>query len=85
MRQELIKIVQRVPVEVSLDPKELMEISLAYWFIETATIDTKNEDIAEMPELASTVTSMPAYTSKALVIDTSPIEKNTTLFHNGQL
>ncbi|MGT9240236.1 hypothetical protein ACVWCE_19920, partial [Escherichia coli] len=39
------------------------------------TIDTKNEDIAEMPELASTVTSMPAYTSKALVIDTSPIEK----------
>ncbi|EMB0581464.1 multidrug export protein EmrA, partial [Escherichia coli] len=52
----------------------------------TATIDTKNEDIAEMPELASTVTSMPAYTSKALVIDTSPIEKEISniISHNGQ-
>ena len=70
-----IKIVQRVPVEVSLDPKELMEHPLRIGLSMTATIDTKNEDIAEMPDLASTVTSMPAYTSKALVIDTSPIEK----------
>lgn len=31
----------------------------------TATIDTEDEDIAEMPDLASTVMSMPAYTSKA--------------------
>ena len=47
----------------------------------TATIDTKNEVIAEMPDLASTVTSIPAYTSEALVIDTSPIEKKlATLF-----
>lgn len=76
-----IKIVQRVPVEVSLDPKELMEHPLRIGLSMTATIDTKNEDIAEMPELASTVTSMPAYTSKALVIDTSPIEKKlATLF-----
>ncbi|MGC6745092.1 efflux RND transporter periplasmic adaptor subunit [Escherichia coli] len=59
------KIVQRVPVEVSLDPKELMEHPLRIGLSMTATIDTKNEDIAEMPELASTVTSMPAYTSKA--------------------
>ncbi len=82
MRQELIKIVQRVPAEVSLDPKEPHGTSLTYWLLSmTATIDTKNEDIAEMPELASTVTSMPAYTSKALVIDTSPIEKKlATLF-----
>ena len=82
-----IKIVQRVPVEVSLDPKELMEHPLRIGLSMTATIDTKNEDIAEMPELASTVTSMPAYTSKALVIDTSPIEKEISniISHNGQL
>ncbi|MDU5910026.1 MAG: HlyD family secretion protein [Escherichia coli] len=81
-----IKIVQRVPVEVSLDPKELMEHPLRIGLSMTATIDTKNEDIAEMPELASTVTSMPAYTSKALVIDTSPIEKEISniISHNGQ-
>lgn len=61
--------------------KELMEHPLRIGLSMTATIDTKNEDIAEMPELASTVTSMPAYTSKALVIDTSPIEKKlATLF-----
>ncbi len=82
-----IKIVQRVPVEVSLDPKELMEHPLRIGLSMTATIDTKNEDIAEMPDLASTVTSMPAYTSKALVIDTSPIEKEISniISHNGQL
>lgn len=57
--RELIKIVQRVPIEVSLDPKELMEHPLRIGLSMTATIDTKNEDIAEMPELASTVTSMP--------------------------
>ncbi len=75
----------RVPVEVS-DPKELMEHPLRIGLSVTATIDTKNEDIAEMPELASTVTSMPAYTSKALVIDTSPIEKKFAfLSHNGRL
>lgn len=81
------KIVQRVPVEVSLDPKELMEHPLRIGLSMTATIDTKNEDIAEMPGLASTVTSMPAYTSKALVIDTSPIEKEISniISHNGQL
>lgn len=61
--------------------KELMEHPLRIGLSMTATIDTKNEDIAEMPDLASTVTSMPAYTSKALVIDTSPIEKKlATLF-----
>ena len=78
---------QRVPVEVSLDPKELMEHPLRIGLSMTATIDTKNEDIAEMPDLASTVTSMPAYTSKALVIDTSPIEKEISniISHNGQL
>ncbi len=43
------KIVQRVPVEVSLDPKELMEHPLRIGLSMTATIDTKNEDIAEMP------------------------------------
>ncbi|MGT7087418.1 hypothetical protein ACRW5D_00005, partial [Escherichia coli] len=50
-------------------------------------LNTKDEDIAEMPELASTVTSMPAYTSKALVIDTTPIEKEISniISHNGQL
>ena len=82
-----IKIVQRVPVEVSPDPKELMEHPLRIGLSMTATIDTKNEDIAEMPDLASTVTSMPAYTSKALVIDTSPIEKEISniISHNGQL
>lgn len=81
MRQGWIKIVQRVPVEVSLDPKELMEHPLRIGLSMTATIDTRNEDIADMPDLASTVTSMPAYTSKALVIDTSPIEKKlATLF-----
>ncbi|BDY96339.1 hypothetical protein MUTS15_49960 [Escherichia coli] len=58
-----------------------MEHPLRIGLSMTATIDTKNEDIAEMPDLASTVTSMPAYTSKALVIDTSPIEKKlATLF-----
>ncbi|MFS3865759.1 hypothetical protein ACK6V8_23185, partial [Escherichia coli] len=69
-----------------LDPKELMEHPLRIGLSMTATIDTKNEDIAEMPELASTVTSMPAYTSKALVIDTSPIEKEISniISHNGQ-
>ena len=82
-----IKIVQRVPVEVSLDPKELMEHPLRIGLSMTATIDTRNEDIADMPDLASTVTSMPAYTSKALIIDTSPIEKeiNNIISHNGQL
>ncbi len=69
------------------DPKELMEHPLRIGLSITATIDTKNEDIAEMPDLASTVTSMPAYTSKALVIDTSPIEKEISniISHNGQL
>lgn len=85
--RELIKIVQRVPVEVSLDPKELMEHPLRIGLSMTATIDTRNEDIADMPDLASTVTSMPAYTSKALIIDTSPIEKEISniISHNGQL
>ncbi|MGQ7789443.1 HlyD family secretion protein [Shigella flexneri] len=70
-----------------LYPKELMEHPLRIGLSMTATIDTKDEDIAEMPDLASTVTSMPAYTSKALVIDTSPIEKEISniISHNGQL
>ncbi|MGA0525801.1 multidrug export protein EmrA, partial [Escherichia coli] len=56
-----IKIGQRVPVEVSLYPKELMEHPLRIGLSMKSTIDTKNEDIGEMPELSSTVTSMPAY------------------------
>ncbi|MGU0016764.1 HlyD family secretion protein [Escherichia coli] len=79
--RELDQIVQRVPVEVSLDRKKLMEHPLRIGLSMTATIDTKNEDIAEMPELASTVNLHAGYTSKALVIDTSPIEKKlATLF-----
>ncbi len=62
-----------------------MEHPLRIGLSMTERIHTKNEDIAEMPELASTVTSMPAYTSKALVIDTSPIEKEISniISHNG--
>lgn len=64
-----------------------MEHFLRIGLLMTATIDTKNEDIAEMPELALTVTFMLAYTSKALVIDTSLIEKEISniILHNGQL
>ena len=41
-----IKIVQRVPVEVSLDPKELMEHPLRIGLSMTATIDTRNEAVS---------------------------------------
>ncbi|CNI18587.1 EmrA/EmrK family multidrug efflux transporter periplasmic adaptor subunit [Yersinia vastinensis] len=82
-----IKVVQRVPVDVSLDPKELQQHPLRIGLSMTATIDTKNEDIGDMPVLASAVTAMPAYVSKALVIDTSPIEKEikTIISRNGQM
>ncbi|QHB33925.1 EmrA/EmrK family multidrug efflux transporter periplasmic adaptor subunit [Yersinia canariae] len=82
-----IKVVQRVPVDVSLDPKELQQHPLRIGLSMAATIDTKNEDISDMPVLASTVTSMPAYVSKALVIDTSPIEKEIKIIisRNGKM
>ena len=82
-----IKVVQRVPVDVSLDPKELQQHPLRIGLSMTATINTKNEDIGDMPVLASAVTVMPAYVSKALVIDTSPIEKEikTIISRNGQM
>ncbi|WP_455821009.1 multidrug efflux MFS transporter periplasmic adaptor subunit EmrA [Pseudomonas cerasi] len=64
-----IKVVQRLPVRIELDPQEVAKHPLRIGLSTLVKIDTSNTDGAV---LASRVRSKPAYESDALALDLTP-------------
>lgn len=64
-----IKVVQRLPVRIELDPQEVAKHPLRIGLSTLVKVDTSNRDGAV---LASSVRSQPAYESNALALDLAP-------------
>ena len=67
-----IKVVQRLPVRIELDPKQLADHPLRIGLSTLVTVDTANRD---GQILASQVRSTPAYESNARAISLDPVNK----------
>ena len=67
-----IKVVQRLPVRIELDPKQLADHPLRIGLSTLVTVDTANRD---GQILASQVRSTPAYESNAREISLDPVNK----------
>lgn len=67
-----IKVVQRLPVRIELDPKEVAQHPLRIGLSTLVSIDTDNTEGAV---LASNVRTTPAYESNALALDLAPVNQ----------
>lgn len=67
-----IKVVQRLPVRIELDPKEVAQHPLRIGLSTLVTVDTTNTDGGV---LATSVRSAPAYETNALALDLAPADK----------
>ncbi|WP_455916683.1 multidrug efflux MFS transporter periplasmic adaptor subunit EmrA [Pantoea agglomerans] len=67
-----IKVVQRLPVRIELDPKEIAQHPLRIGLSTLVTVDTTNTDGGV---LATSVRSAPAYETNALALDLAPADK----------
>ncbi|AIX72793.1 MAG: multidrug efflux MFS transporter periplasmic adaptor subunit EmrA [Mixta calida] len=67
-----IKVVQRLPVRIELDPKEVAAHPLRIGLSTLVKVDTSNK---EGTVLASQARQSPAYQSDALAIDLAPVNK----------
>lgn len=65
-----IKVVQRLPVRIELDPQEVAKHPLRIGLSTLVTVDTSN---TEGHVLASNVRAKPAYESNALALDLAPV------------
>ena len=65
-----IKVVQRLPVRIALDPEEVAKHPLRIGLSTLVKVDTANADGAV---LATSVRSKPAYESSALALDLAPV------------
>ena len=65
-----IKVVQRLPVRIELDPEEVAKHPLRIGLSTLVKVDTANADGAV---LATSVRSKPAYESSALALDLAPV------------
>ncbi|ALV94293.1 MULTISPECIES: multidrug efflux MFS transporter periplasmic adaptor subunit EmrA [Pantoea] len=70
-----IKVVQRLPVRIELDPQQVAEHPLRIGLSTLVKVDTQNKDGAT---LASSVRSQAAYESNALAIDLAPVNQLIT-------
>lgn len=70
-----IKVVQRLPVRIELDPKEVAQHPLRIGLSTLVKIDTQNKDGAT---LADSVRTQAAYQSNALAIDLAPVNQLIT-------
>ncbi len=70
-----IKVVQRLPVRIELDPQQLVEHPLRIGLSTLVKVDTQNKDGAT---LASSIRSQAAYESNALAIDLAPVNQLIT-------
>lgn len=67
-----IKVVQRLPVRIELDPQQVAKHPLRIGLSTLVTVDTTN---VEGKVLASNVRDTPAYESDALALDLAPVNK----------
>ncbi|WJV53068.1 multidrug efflux MFS transporter periplasmic adaptor subunit EmrA [Pectobacteriaceae bacterium CE90] len=67
-----IKVVQRLPVRIELDPKQIAEHPLRIGLSTQVTVDTAND---EGKMLSDTRRSKPAYQSDALELNLAPVNK----------
>ena len=65
-----IKVVQRLPVRIALDPQEVAKHPLRIGLSTLVKVDTSNQDGAV---LATNTRSKPAYESDALALDLTPV------------
>lgn len=65
-----IKVVQRLPVRVELDPEQVAKYPLRIGLSMNATIDIKNQ---EGPVLAQVQRTTPVFESDVLILDLSPV------------
>ncbi|PHM63449.1 multidrug efflux MFS transporter periplasmic adaptor subunit EmrA [Xenorhabdus ishibashii] len=70
-----IKVVQRLPVRIELDPKQLKQHPLRIGLSTKVIVDTTNTDGTV---LATTERTLPAYQTNALTIDMAPANKIVT-------
>ncbi|MGB9096263.1 multidrug efflux MFS transporter periplasmic adaptor subunit EmrA [Erwinia sp.] len=70
-----IKVVQRLPVRIELDPKEVAKHPLRIGLSTLVSVDTTNTDGGV---LATSVRSAPAYETNALALDLAPADKMIT-------
>lgn len=73
-----IKVVQRVPVRVTLNPAQLLEHPLRIGLSTTAKLYSSGQDEVGDETLSKHVISTPALSSKALVVETRGIESVIT-------
>lgn len=67
-----IKVVQRLPVRIALDPQEVAKHPLRIGLSTLVSVDTDNTDGAV---LATSVRATPAYESNALALDLAPVNQ----------
>ncbi|MBW7982017.1 multidrug efflux MFS transporter periplasmic adaptor subunit EmrA [Enterobacillus tribolii] len=67
-----IKVVQRLPVRIELDPKQVAEHPLRIGLSTLVTVDTAGKKGAVLAEQARTT---PAYTSNVLTLDLAPVNQ----------
>ncbi|AHG19172.1 multidrug transporter [Chania multitudinisentens RB-25] len=67
-----IKVVQRLPVRIELDPKQVAEHPLRIGLSTLVTIDTNNRDGLM---LSDTVREQPRYETSALMLDLAPVDQ----------
>lgn len=67
-----IKVVQRLPVRIELDPKQVAEHPLRIGLSTLVTVDTAGKKGAVLAEQART---KPAYTSNVLTLDLAPVNQ----------
>ncbi|PHM70675.1 multidrug efflux MFS transporter periplasmic adaptor subunit EmrA [Xenorhabdus kozodoii] len=70
-----IKVVQRLPVRIELDPEQVKQHPLRIGLSTKVTVDTANTDGTV---LATTERTLPAYQTNALTIDMAPANKIVT-------
>jgi len=73
-----IKVVQRVPVRVALNPAQLLEHPLRIGLSTTAKLYSSGQNEVGVETLSKHVISTPALSSKALVVETRGIESVIT-------
>ncbi len=73
-----IKVVQRVPVRVALNPAQLLEHPLRIGLSTTAKLYSSGQNEVDDETLSKQVISTPALSSKALVVETLGIESVIT-------
>lgn len=73
-----IKVVQRVPVRVALNPAQLLEHPLRIGLSTTAKLYSSGQNEVDDETLSKQVISTPALSSKALVVETRGIESVIT-------